>query len=155
MPSTNVMIRSTTTEILLVEDNPCDAELTLNTLRKHQLGSSVTHVTDGQQALDWLFGTGVVAPDSLPKLVLLDLKLPKVNGHEVLRAIRSDTRTRLLPVVVMSSSNQDRDVVESYGLGANSYVVKSLDFDSFSTAVAELGHYWLQLNEDPLKCMHQ
>ena len=151
----NVITRATKTEILLVEDNPCDAELTLNTLRKHDLGNRVTLVTDGQQALDWLFGNEAFAPDLLPKLVLLDLKMPKVNGLEVLRAIRSDIRTRLLPVVVMSSSNQERDVVESYGLGANSYIVKSLDFDTFSTAVAELGHYWLQLNEDPLKCLHQ
>lgn len=142
-------------EILLVEDSPYDAELTLHTLRERHLANRIVHVTDGQEALDWLFGGGDHPgrePGFYPKVVVLDLKLPKVDGLEVLRAIRADPRTTLLPVVVMTSSNHERDVIESYKLGANSYVVKPLDFDSFSAAVAELGHYWLLVNEEAVKC---
>lgn len=141
-------------EILLVEDSPSDAELTLHALRERNLANHIVHVKDGQEALDWLFCTGNFASRDLnqyPKVVLLDLKLPKVDGLEVLRAIRADPRTRLLPVVVMTSSNEERDVIDSYNLGANSYVVKPLDFDSFSAAVAELGHYWLLVNRDLAK----
>jgi CheY-like chemotaxis protein len=139
-------------EVLLVEDSPRDAEMTLRTLRKRNLANSIVHVKDGQEALDWLFAKGAYASrdaSNTPKVVLLDLKLPKVDGLEVLRAIRADARTRLLPVVVMTSSQEDNDVVESYKLGVNSYIVKPVDFDSFSTAVAELGHYWLILNQKP------
>jgi len=139
-------------EVLLVEDNPRDAEMTLRTLRKRNLVNQVVHVKDGQEALDWLFGTGPYAgrdPTLRPKVVLLDLKLPKVDGLEVLRAIRANERTRVIPIVVMTSSLEDRDVVESYKLGVNSYVVKPVDFDSFSAAVAELGHYWLLTNQKP------
>ena len=139
-------------EVLLVEDNPRDAEMTLRTLRKHNLANHVFHVNDGQEALDWLFGQGAYAgrsPGKPPKVVLLDLKLPKVDGLEVLRAIRSDERTRLIPVVVMTSSREDRDVIESYKLGVNSYVVKPMDFEGFSAAVAKLGHYWLLVNQEP------
>ena len=139
-------------EVLLVEDNPRDAEMTLRTLRKHNLANHVFHVKDGQEALDWLFGQGTYAGRNSgkpPKVVLLDLKLPKVDGLEVLRAIRSDERTRLIPVVVMTSSREDRDVIESYKLGVNSYVVKPVDFDAFSAAVTELGHYWLLVNQEP------
>jgi len=139
-------------EVLLVEDNLRDAEMTLRTLRKHNLANHVFHVKDGQKALDWLFCQGTHAgrdPGKLPKVVLLDLKLPKVDGLEVLRAIRSDERTRLIPVVVMTSSREDRDVIESYKLGVNSYVVKPVDFEGFSAAVAELGHYWLLVNQEP------
>lgn len=139
-------------EILLVEDSPHDAEMTLHTLRRRNLANRIVHVKDGQEALDWLFGTGDHAgrdTSSLPRLVLLDLKLPKVDGHEVLRAIRADPRTAQVPVVMMTSSNQDRDVVASYKLGVNSYIVKPLDFDSFAAAVAELGHYWLLINRNP------
>jgi len=142
------MSHHTNTEILFVEDNPCDAELALNVLRKHH--ASIVHVTDGQQALDWLFDNRSSC-SSLPNMVLLDLKLPKVNGIEVLRAIRSEPRTRLLPVVIMTSSNQESDVVECYNLGANSYIVKSLDFHAFSASIAQLGHYWLHMNEAPTK----
>jgi len=141
-------------EILLVEDNPQDAELTLHSLHQHNLGNRIVHVQDGAEALDWLLGTGTGPgrnPDGYPKLVLLDLKLPKVDGLEVLRAIRANPRTRFLPVVMMTSSNEDRDVIESYKLGVNSYVVKPLDFERFSAAVAELGHYWLLVNRDPAK----
>jgi CheY-like chemotaxis protein len=109
-------------------------------------------VKDGQEALDWLFGLGVYVgrnPTNHPKVVLLDLKLPKVDGLEVLRAIRGDERTRFIPVVVMTSSHEEQDVIESYKLGVNSYVVKPMDFESFSAAVAELGHYWLLVNQEP------
>ena len=141
-------------EILLVEDNPYDAELALHTLQQRHLANQIVHVKDGQEALDWLFGRGAHAHRDTtrhPRVVLLDLKLPKVDGLEVLRAVRADPRTALLPVVVMTSSAEDRDVIESYKLGANSYVVKPLEFDAFSAAVAELGHYWLIVNRDPTK----
>ena len=139
-------------EVLLVEDSPRDAEMTLRTLRKRNLANNIVHVKDGQEALDWLLGTAAQAgrdAQPRPKVVLLDLKLPKVDGLEVLRAIRADQRTRLLPVVIMTSSQEQRDVVESYKLGVNSYVVKPVEFDAFSAAVAELGHYWLLINQEP------
>lgn len=140
-------------EILLVEDNPADAELTMLALQERHLANRIVHVKDGQEALDWVFCTGAYASRdcNYPKVVLLDLKLPKVDGLEVLHAIRADPRTKLLPVVIMTSSNEERDVIESYKLGANSYVVKPMDFDSFSSAVAELGHYWLLVNREPVK----
>jgi two-component system response regulator len=146
------MSNRTEVEILLVEDNARDAELTLRTLRKGNLSNSIVHVADGQQALDWLFGTSEEEPksDGRPKLVLLDLKLPKVDGIEVLRAIRADERTKNLPVVIMTSSHEQRDLVESYKLGVNSYVVKPVDFESFSAAVLALGQYWLLINQTPL-----
>ena len=140
-------------EILLVEDSPRDAEMTLRALRKRNLANHVVHVRDGEEALDWLFGRGVHAgrdASQHPKVVLLDLKLPKVDGLAVLRALRADERTRLLPVVVMTSSQEQRDVIETYKLGVNSYVVKPVDFDAFSAAVAELGHYWLLVNKQPM-----
>lgn len=139
-------------ELLLVEDNLRDAELTLRVLRTHHLANTIVHVKDGQEALDWLFGIGTHAGRDVnqrPKVVLLDLKLPKVGGLEVLRAVRADERTRLIPVVVMTSSNEERDVVESYKLGVNSYVVKPLAFEAFSAAVAEAGHYWVIVNQEP------
>ncbi len=139
-------------EVLLVEDNPRDAEMTLRTLRKRNLANQVVHVHDGLEALNWIFGAGRYLgrdPYDQPKVVLLDLKLPKVDGLEVLRAIRSDERTRLIPVVVMTSSREERDVVESYRLGVNSYIVKPLEFDAFTAAVADLGHYWLLVNQEP------
>jgi CheY-like chemotaxis protein len=146
------MDNSPEVEVLLVEDNPRDAEMTLRTLRKCNLANNVVHLEDGQAALDWLFGNGAYAgrdSNRPPKVALLDLKLPKVDGLEVLRAIRADERTKLIPVVVMTSSQEERDVVESYKFGVNSYIVKPVDFDNFSTAVAELGHYWLLLNQKP------
>ena len=142
----------TEVEVLLVEDNARDAEMALRTLRKRNLANNVVHVKDGQEALDWLFGLGAYAgrnPNKHPKVILLDLKLPKVDGLEVLRAIRGDVRTQLIPVVVMTSSQEERDVIESYKLGVNSYVVKPMDFEGFSVAVAELGHYWLLVNHEP------
>lgn len=139
-------------EVLLVEDSPRDAELTIRALRKRNLANNIVHVKDGQEALEWLFGTGAYSGRDVsrqPNLVLLDLKLPKVDGLEVLRAIRGDERTKLLPVVVMTSSQEDSDVVATYQLGVNSFIVKPVDFDNFSAAVAEMGHYWLLLNHKP------
>lgn len=146
------MSNITEVQILLVEDSPRDAEMTLRSLRKRNLANHVVHVKDSGEALDWLYGRGPHAGRDAthqPKVVLLDLKLPKVDGIEVLRAIRADERTRLLPVVVMTSSQEQRDLIESYKLGVNSYVVKPVDFDAFSAAVAELGHYWLLVNKEP------
>jgi CheY-like chemotaxis protein len=139
-------------EILLVEDNARDAEMTIRTLRKAKLANGIVHVKDGQEALDWLFGNGAYANRNVsakPKIIMLDLKLPKVDGLEVLRAMRDDERTRLIPVVIMTSSNEQRDLIESYELGVNSYVVKPVDFESFTAAVLELGHYWLLVNQHP------
>lgn len=144
------MNQNTEIEILLAEDNARDAEVTLRTLRKRKIANQIIHVQDGQEALDCVFGRAAYAgrdPAHHPKLVLLDLKLPKVDGLEVLRAIRSDERTRLMTVVMMTSSREQQDVIESYKLGVNSYVVKPVEFDNFSAAIAELGHYWLLVNQ--------
>ena len=140
------------TVILLVEDNPDDQALTLRALRKNNITNEVVVTTDGVEALDYLFGTGAHAgrdPHELPQLVLLDLKLPKVDGLEVLKRLRADHRTRLLPVVILTSSKEERDLVSSYSLGANSYVRKPVDFTEFTDAVRQLGLYWLLLNEPP------
>jgi CheY-like chemotaxis protein len=139
-------------EILLVEDNPADVELTLRALKKHNLANQVKVVSDGAQALDYLFGSGAYAGKNNqppPKVVFLDLKLPKVDGREVLRRIKADAKTRVIPVVVLTSSQEERDIAESYKLGANSYVVKPLDFNKFVEAVSELGLYWVLLNQAP------
>lgn len=139
-------------EILLVEDNPRDAELTQRALKAHRLANHLIHVKDGQAALDWLFHTGPYAQADTshrPRVVLLDLKLPKVDGLEVLRALRADERTRLIPVVVLTSSRQESDVIESYQLGVNSYIVKPVDFENFASAVGKVGHYWLLVNHAP------
>src|SRR6266853_674569 len=138
-------------EILLVEDSPYDAELTIRELTRRNLANTLVHLKDGSEALEFIFGTGAYAgrdTSQHPK-VLLDLKLPKVDGLEVLRAMKSDPRTRTIPVVIMTSSQEQRDVVDSYHLGVNSYVVKPVDFDQFSKAVAELGCYWVLLNHPP------
>lgn len=138
--------------ILLVEDNPDDEALTLRALRRANVANAVVVARDGTEALDYLFGTGVHAgrdTSVLPQVVLLDLKLPKLDGLEVLRRIRADDRTRLLPVVVLTSSNEERDRIESYSLGANSYVRKPVDFVQFADAVRQLGLYWLVLNQPP------
>ena len=130
--------------ILLVEDNPRDAELTLRAFRKHNLANSVSVAHDGVEALDILFD-----PDGAeqPRVILLDLKLPKLDGLEVLRRLKSDDRTRSIPVVVVTSSNQDPDIKTAYELGANSYVVKPVDFESFMKTMSELGFYWLMVNQ--------
>lgn len=139
-------------DILLVEDNPHDIELTMRVFRRHRISNRVHVARDGAEALDYVFCRNAFAqrkPSDVPNMILLDLKLPKVDGMEVLRAIRSDTALRMVPVVVMTSSREDRDVVESYGLGASSYIVKPLDFEQFSTAVQHIGYYWLILNQPP------
>jgi two-component system response regulator len=138
--------------ILLVEDNAKDEALTLRALKKSNILNKVSVVRDGAEALDYLLGNGsepAGKPSELPQLVLLDLKLPKVDGLEVLRRIRDNERTRLLPVVILTTSTEERDVLEGYRLGANSYVRKPVDFNQFAIAVNQLGLYWLVLNEQP------
>lgn len=138
--------------ILLVEDNPDDEELTVRSLRKANIANEITVVRDGSEALDYLFCTGAYAardPAKLPAVVFLDLKLPKVNGIEVLQYLRANPRTCLVPVVVLTSSNEDEDMLDSYESGANSYVRKPVDFNSYADAVAQIGIYWLLHNQGP------
>ncbi|HEV2751955.1 MAG TPA: response regulator [Gemmatimonadales bacterium] len=136
--------------ILLVEDNPDDEALTRRALAKNNIQNDVLVAHDGAEALDFLFGTGAHASHAIaPEVILLDLKLPKVDGLEVLRRIRADDRTRLLPVVILTSSREERDLISGYGLGANSYIRKPVDFQQFVEAVRQLGLYWLVLNEPP------
>jgi len=137
-------------EVLLIEDNPSDAELTMRALKKRNLANKLFHAKDGAEALDFMFARGQFADRRIengPKVVLLDLKLPKIDGIEVLKRIKSDERTKKTPVVVMTSSREDRDLEACYDLGANGYVVKPVEFEDFSRAVSELGFYWLLLNE--------
>ena len=139
-------------EILLVEDNPQEAELTIRALKKRTLATHFFHVHDGQEAIDFIFNRGLYQGTriyEIPKVVLLDLKLPKIDGLEVLRQLRADVSTRWLPVVILTSSQEDRDVVEAYALGANSYIVKPVDFESFLEVVSNMITYWLLLNELP------
>ena len=133
--------------ILLVEDDPDDEALTLRALRRHDLADEVVVVRDGAEALAFLYEATRAGDDQLPELVLLDLKLPKIDGLQVLKMLREDAHTRRLPVVVLSSSSEERDIAQSYDLGANSYVRKPVDFAEFSEAVRQLGIYWLGLNE--------
>ena len=137
--------------IFMVEDNPDDEALTIRALRSHSVGSEIVVARDGAEAVDFLFGTGARTGRNagLPTVVLLDLKLPKLNGFEVLERIRRNERTRLLPVVILTSSDQERDVTQSYAAGANSYVRKPVEFDEFTRAISQLGLYWLILNEPP------
>jgi two-component system, response regulator len=138
--------------ILLVEDNPDDVKLTLRALNKSNILNEVVIAEDGVEALDYLFGTGKFAGGNAsvkPQLILLDLKMPRLDGLEVLHRIRADERTALLPVVILTTSNEDRDRIESYKLGANSYIRKSVDFNQFVSTVQQLGLYWLVLNESP------
>ena len=139
-------------EILLVEDNPNDEELTLYALKKNNINNYIQVVRDGAEALEYLFCTGTYAHRQInepPKVVLLDLKLPKVDGLEVLKKIKADERTRIIPVVVLTSSQEESDIVESYQLGVNSYIVKPVDFEQFIEAVRQLGLYWMLLNISP------
>jgi CheY-like chemotaxis protein len=136
-------------EILIVEDNARDLELTMRALAKHRLGNHVVAVRDGVEALDFLFARGAYADRVVtegPQVIFLDMKLPKVDGMEVLRQIKADERTRMIPVVMVTSSAQERDLAETYRLGVNSYVVKPIDFDSFVKTIADLGFYWLAVN---------
>ena len=139
-------------EILLVEDSPYDAELTIRELTRRHLANKLVHLKDGAEALDFIFARGSFAGRNVengPKVILLDLKLPKVDGLEVLRQIKADERTKIVPVVVMTSSKEEQDIVKSYKYGVNSYVVKPVDFDKFIKAVADLGLYWLLINQPP------
>lgn len=137
-------------EVLLVEDNPSDAELTTRALKRNNLANKLHHVKDGDEALDYIFGQGIYSNrniENAPKVILLDLKMPKVNGLEVLRILKADARTKKIPVVVLTSSKEDPDIQECYSLGVNSYVVKPVNFDGFLKAVSELGLYWLLVNQ--------
>ncbi|MDE3249803.1 MAG: response regulator [Bacteroidota bacterium] len=140
-------------EVLLVEDNPADAELTLRELKKNKLVNTCYHARDGEEALEFLFATGRFAASrsiaSPPKLVLLDLKMPKIGGLEVLEKIKSDERTKATPVVVLTSSREDPDIQKCYQLGANSYIVKPVNFENFAQSIKGIGFYWLLLNQDP------
>ena len=139
-------------EILLVEDNPNDVEMTLRVLKKNNISNRIHVVRDGAEALEFIFCTGAYADRDIkngPKVVLLDLKLPKVDGLDVLRQIKADPRTKSIPVVVLTSSREEQDIVRSYQLGTNSYIVKPVDFEQFTEAVRQLGLYWLLLNEPP------
>ena len=140
-------------EILLVEDNPNDVELTLRGLKKSNLANKVFVVRDGEEALEYIFTTGSYSErniNHIPKLILLDLKLPKVDGLEVLRQVKSDERTKMIPVVVLTTSKEEKDIMESYKLGVNSYITKPVNFDKFVSSVRDIGFYWLLLNEAPV-----
>jgi two-component system, response regulator len=144
-------------EILLVEDNPTDAELTMRALKRKNLMNRLVWVKDGAEALDFLFAKGEFSdrnPDDLPKLILLDLRMPKVDGLEVLHKIKENEKTRKIPVVVLTSSKEDRDIVESYKLGVNSYVSKPVEFDEFIDAVSTMGFYWILINKPPSEVPH-
>lgn len=145
-------MEQTEIEILLIEDNPNEAELTIRSLRKNNLAERLMHVHDGAEALELIFPEGLAKDVALPfhpKVILLDLKLPKIDGLEVLRHLKADQRTRMIPIVVLTSSQEDRDVIESYKFGVNSYMVKPVNFADFSKAVGELGLYWLIRNLPP------
>jgi two-component system response regulator len=142
-------------EILLVEDNPNDEMLALHEFKKHNLANKVQVVRDGAEALEFIFCTGAYSQRRFenPRVILLDKKLPLVDGMEVLRQIRADPRTRLVPVVMLTSSAEDRDIIESYKLGVNSYIVKPVDFEQFSETARQLGYYWLLINRQPTECV--
>jgi two-component system response regulator len=140
-------------EIILIEDNPDDAALTIRALKKQNLANKLIHLKDGVEALDFIYGKGTYAERSMvntPKVILLDLKMPKVNGLEVLGKLKSDPLTKHIPVVILTSSAEDPDIKECYKLGANSYIIKPVDFDNFAKTVVDLGLYWMVLNRPPL-----
>ncbi len=143
-------------EILLVEDNPSDAEMTIRALKKHNLVNNLVHVKDGEEALDFIYAKGKFQNRKKegitnPRLIILDLKLPKIDGMEVLKIIKNDKTLKMIPIVIMTSSREDKDLIEGYRLGVNSYVVKPMEFENFAKAVADLGLYWMLLNEIPHK----
>jgi two-component system, response regulator len=148
----NVPSESQQVEILLIEDNPHEAELAIRNLKKHHLANNLIHIDDGAEALDFIFSRGQYSNRNQvnPKLILLDLKLPKVSGHEILKAIRADERFKSIPIVVLTSSNEETDIMESYKLGVNSYIVKPVNFEAFSKSIADLGMYWMVLNKIPV-----
>jgi two-component system, response regulator len=140
-------------EVLLVEDNIHDAEMTIRALRKVNLANNLVHVKDGEEALEFIFAQGKFAdrhPSDLPKVILLDIKMPKVDGIEVLRQLKSRESSKAIPIVIMTSSKEEQDIINSYQLGVNSYVVKPVDFEGFARAVSQLGMYWLLTNQPPL-----
>jgi CheY-like chemotaxis protein len=144
------MLEKNKVEILLIEDNAYDAEMTLRTLQKNNLSNNVVWLKDGEAAMEYLFGNGsepAGPPNCTPKLVMLDLKLPKVDGLEILRRLKGDENARVIPVVVLTSSREGRDIAESYRLGVNSYIVKPVNFEKFTEAARQLGMYWLLLNQ--------
>lgn len=139
-------------EILLVEDNPHDAELTLRALKKSKLTNVILHLKDGAEALDYIFGTGVYEGRNIkqgPKLILLDIKMPKVDGLEVLKRVKADERTKAIPIVILTSSAEESDIISSYNLGVNSYIVKPVDFSKFIQSVMDVELYWMVLNQPP------
>ncbi len=139
-----------TKEILYIEDNPSDIELTLRALKKHNVANSIQIIKDGEEALEYIFATGRYSERDVkenPKVILLDLKLPKVSGLEILKSLKAKEHTKTIPVVVLTSSREEKDMIESYNYGVNSYVVKPIKFESFSEAVSTLGLYWLLINE--------
>jgi two-component system, response regulator len=140
-------------DILLIEDSESDAEIIIRALKKGNIMNSLIHLEDGEQALEYIFCTGKYSDrnkDWKPKVILLDLKMPKINGIEVIRTIKSDPRTKMIPVVILTSSKEDRDINESYELGINSYVVKSVSYTEFASLVVKIGEYWLYTNQPPL-----
>ena len=139
-------------EILLIEDNPDEAELAIRSLKKNNLANNLVHIDDGAEALDYIFCRGNYSEKDIsivPKVILLDLKLPKVGGLEILRQVKNDSRTKIIPIVILTSSKEDSDLIEGYNLGVNSYIVKPVNFESFAKAIAELGFYWIILNQQP------
>lgn len=141
-------------EILLIEDNQYEAELAIRGLNQHKLANKLLHIDDGAEALDFIFATGKYAGRETPfspKLILLDLKLPKVDGLEILRQLKANEATSLIPIVVLTSSKEEKDIIESYKLGVNSYIVKPVNFESFTRCMADLGMYWLLLNQNPFE----
>ncbi|HEY4150849.1 MAG TPA: response regulator [Chitinophagaceae bacterium] len=148
----NIRMEHHQVEILLVEDNPHEAELAILSLKKNHLSNKLLHIDDGAEALDFIFSRGNYSENKsfpFPKLILLDLKLPKVDGLEILRQVKGDERTSNIPIVILTSSKEEKDIIESYKLGVNSYIVKPVSFDAFTKAIAELGFYWLLLNQEP------
>lgn len=142
------MAENKVVEILLVEDNMDDAGLTIRALKKHNLANDLLHLKDGEEALDFLFSENTI---NNPRLILLDIKMPKVNGIEVLQRLKADQTKKAIPVVVLTSSKEERDIIESYRLGVNAYIVKPVNFEKFLDAVSEIGHFWLVLNQPPIK----